>query len=521
MGANVDFPEDGRDRRMRLARLGVVLSLPALYWHVVPPLVGQWARDDDYTHGFLILPLALYFVWCDRDRLAKRPVRPAWVGAGLLLLGLAMLLVGSVGAELFLQRSSFVVVVAGLVWLLLGPQWLRALAFPISFLLFMVPLPAIVMNAVAFPLQLFAAQTATLCLEVVGIPVLREGNVITLADTTLEVAEACSGIRSLQALLALGAVYGYFTTRSVWKRWALVLASVPIAIAANALRVSGTGFLAHHFGSEMAQGFYHSFAGWMVFVAAFAMLLGCGALLGRLPDGKPRAERDEAAQPSAAARWPIAVALVPMAATAVLLWSRGQAEAEVPRRPLAELPLALDGWTGRDLPMDQRVLDLLKLTDYSMRAYAPPAAAGGYEGQLRQSAAPVWLYVGYYASQRTGATYHSPKNCLPGAGWTFRTTTSVEGALPDHPKAAVNRVVIEKGLDRQLILYWYQDRGRTVASEYDAKAYLIWDAMTRNRTDGALVRVSTPVVGSEEDAYHHALAFLRAAWPPLREHLPD
>lgn len=267
------------------AALAALLGAAAwLYWSVAPRLVRQWANDDDYTHGFLILPLALYFVWSDRERLARLPVRPALAGAFLLALGLGMLVVGTAGAELFLQRTSFVVVVAGLVWLILGGAWLRALAFPLAFLLFMVPLPAIVMNAVAFPLQLFAAQTATVCLQAVGIPVLREGNVIALANTTLEVAEACSGIRSLQALLALGAVYGYFTQRSIWKRWALLVLSVPIAIAANALRVSGTGLLAHYFGSEMAQGFYHSFAGWIVFVVAFLMLLGCGGLLSRLPD---------------------------------------------------------------------------------------------------------------------------------------------------------------------------------------------------------------------------------------------
>jgi exosortase len=210
---------------------------------------------------------------------------PSLLGAGLLALGLLMLVVGSVGAELFLQRFSLVVVVAGLVWLILGTALLRELAFPLAFLVFMVPLPAIVLNAVAFPLQLFAAQSATFCMQVGGIPVLREGNTIVLTNTTLEVVEACSGIRSLQALLALGAVYGYFSQKPVWKRWALLFLSIPIAIAANALRVAGTGFLAHFVGAEAAQGFYHSFAGWMVFAVAFVLLLGAGTLLGRLPDG--------------------------------------------------------------------------------------------------------------------------------------------------------------------------------------------------------------------------------------------
>jgi EpsI family protein len=224
-------------------------------------------------------------------------------------------------------------------------------------------------------------------------------------------------------------------------------------------------------------------------------------------------------------RWPFVVALVLMVQAGLVLGSMSRAEVTVARKPFAEFPLDLAGWTGRDLKMEQEVLDLLKLTDYVLRSYAPRrgqerAEGGIYEGQLRQSAAPVWLYVGYYDSQRTGSTYHSPKNCLPGGGWVITSSEHVRGVIPEVPDAPINRVVIEKGFDRQLILYWYQDRGRVVASEYDAKAYLIWDAMTRNRTDGAIVRISTPIVGSEEDAYRHAVPFLQAAWKPLTEHLP-
>lgn len=265
--------------------LGLVVAvLCGLYAPTLSRLVAQWSRDEDYTHGFLILPLAAYFVWDRRERLKTIPVQPSILGVGLLGFGLAVFVLGTVGAELFLQRMSLIVVLAGLVLLILGSGFLKELAFPLAFLILMVPLPAIVMNAVAFPLQLFAAQAATFCLQGAGIPVLREGNVIVLAQTTLEVAEACSGIRSLQALLALGAVYGYFTQRVVWKRWALLLLSIPIAIAANAFRVSGTGFLAHFWGLEAAQGFYHTFAGWLVFVVAFVLLLGCGSLLARISD---------------------------------------------------------------------------------------------------------------------------------------------------------------------------------------------------------------------------------------------
>ena len=263
-----------------------------IYHNILFRLGAHWYTDPDYSHGFLVPLLALYFLWERRRQLLTLPVTPNIAGIGLLGFGLLMLVLGSVGAELYLQRTSVIVVIAGLVLLLLGSASLRMLAFPIAFLLFMVPLPAIVVNAIAFPLQLFAAKTAAFCLFNFGIPVLREGNVIVLAGTTLEVAEACSGIRSLQALLALGTVYAYFTQSVMWKRWVLVLLSIPIAIVANAFRVSGTGILAHYRGAQAAEGFYHTFSGWLIFLVAFALLLACGWLLSRV--GHSRSRRRQA-----------------------------------------------------------------------------------------------------------------------------------------------------------------------------------------------------------------------------------
>jgi exosortase len=260
----------------------LALLLLGLYHKILLRLIDHWYIDPDYSHGFLVPLLALYFVWERRQQLSGLSARPHKAGILLLGGGLLMLLLGSAGAELYLQRTSLIVVIAGLILLVLGKPYLRALAFPVAFLFFMVPLPAIVVNSIAFPLQLFAAKTAAFCLFEFGIPVLREGNVIVLAGTTLEVAEACSGIRSLQALLALGTVYAYFTQSSMWKRWILVLMSVPIAIVANAFRVSGTGILAHYWGPQAAEGFYHTFSGWLIFLVAFVLLLACGWLLSRV-----------------------------------------------------------------------------------------------------------------------------------------------------------------------------------------------------------------------------------------------
>ncbi|WP_447986187.1 exosortase A [Nitrospira sp. Nam74] len=263
----------------------LVALLAGLYHEVLVKLGIQWNDDPDYSHGFLVPVLVGYFVWERWDRLKVIRISPSLWGIALLASGLLMLVIGSIGAELYLQRSSLIVVIAGLVLLIMGRDALKTFMFPIAFMLFMVPLPAIVVNAVAFPLQLFAARTAEFCLFNFGIPVLREGNVIVLAGTTLEVAEACSGIRSLQALLALGTVYAYFSQRSTWKRWTLVLLSVPIAIAANAFRVSGTGVLANYWGSQAAEGFYHTFSGWLIFVVAFLLLLACGGLLSKMGHG--------------------------------------------------------------------------------------------------------------------------------------------------------------------------------------------------------------------------------------------
>ncbi|MCA9473070.1 MAG: exosortase/archaeosortase family protein [Nitrospirales bacterium] len=257
----------------------IVGLLCLLYWDITNALVMDWYNDPDYSHGFLVPFLSLFFVWERWDDIKQTEIQPSVWGIGLLGLGLLMLLIGDVGAELYTQRCSLIAVLAGLVLLIFGWNIMWLVSLPLAFLVFMVPLPAIVVNTIAFPLQLFAAKTATFCLFSLGIPVLREGNLIALAGTTLEVAEACSGLRSLLSLLALGTVYGYFSQRLLWKRWALVFLSIPIAIVANAIRVSGTGILAHYWGVEAAEGFYHTFEGWIVFVAAFAMLLVCGTLL--------------------------------------------------------------------------------------------------------------------------------------------------------------------------------------------------------------------------------------------------
>jgi exosortase len=257
-------------------------SVWLLYGAVIRHLVHDWIRDENYSHGFLIVPLALYFVWERRNRLTSLPMEPSNLGLVIVLGSLGVLLAGVLGAELFLTRVSLIGLTAGSIVFLLGWRALRVLAFPVALLLLMIPIPALIFNQIAFPLQLLASQVGETTLRTLGVPVLREGNVIVLANTSLEVAEACSGIRSLISLLTLGIVYGYFSDPRGGVRAAIALSTIPIAIASNGARVAGTGIAAHYIGPEAAEGFFHTFSGWLMFVAAFLMLFVVVRLIVRL-----------------------------------------------------------------------------------------------------------------------------------------------------------------------------------------------------------------------------------------------
>jgi EpsI family protein len=216
--------------------------------------------------------------------------------------------------------------------------------------------------------------------------------------------------------------------------------------------------------------------------------------------------------------WAFAVAVAMLLSTWGSLQLVSHGEPVLSKKPFSKFPLEINSrWEGKELGLARDVLDVLKLTDYMMRVYVPVRTEQAVSGFRL----PVYLYVGFYESQRTGATYHSPKNCLPGAGWQFVEAEPAIVTRPGGAEVTVNKVLIQKGLDKQVILYWYQDRGRVMASEYWAKAYLIWDAMTMHRTDGSLVRISLPVGTSVEDAYRQGFAFMQDAWPLLQGYLPD
>jgi len=259
----------------------LAVAAGVVYWPIVVPMVRQWAADDNYSHGFLVPFIAGYLAYMRRDELLEAEVRPAESGLVLVLFGLAMLLFGWLATEYFTMRASLVVMVAGSVLHILGWRIFRILLAPLAYLLLMIPIPYIVYDAAAFPLKLFVTKVSVLALKAMGIVIWQEGNILMFPSITLEVADACSGLRSIMSLLALGAAYAFVLHTSVRDRVVLIASTLPIAVFTNCLRVIATGVLAQHFGAAAAEGFFHEFAGFFVFFAAVLMFVALGAILKR------------------------------------------------------------------------------------------------------------------------------------------------------------------------------------------------------------------------------------------------
>jgi exosortase D (VPLPA-CTERM-specific) len=505
--------------RLFLAGLAVL----ALYLPVLQRLAAQWWNDANYSHGFLVPVFCAYVVWERRAHLRELAGRadPASV-SGLIVLALSLgtLFLGLLGAELFLARSSLLGVIAGLVLFFYGWPMLRALLFPLGALWLMIPLPALIYNQIVFPLQLLASRVAAAGLQGFHlVPVLREGNVLVLPGTRLEVAEACSGIRSLMSMLTLGLVYGWLAERSRWRRALLCVAIVPIAVFSNAVRVMFAAVAAEYWGEAAVEGTAHAISGVVLFLAATLALAGFHVLLRKLSPGAKVPESPSPRVPSSPSP-PVSLSpcssvslssvLVVLLLLVAALAARaaGRHEAAFLRRPLENVPLAVAGWQGQDAPLPPEMVAAAGVDDYLNREYRQ-------EGQKY-----LGLYVGFYRSQATGESIHSPKNCLPGSGWQPVRATEVLLRAPDGASRPVNLYIIRQGPDQQAVLYWYQSHGRMIASEYRAKLHMIADAIRLRRTDGALVRIVIPVTRSEGEAQADAVRFAEQILPSLEGTLP-
>jgi exosortase D (VPLPA-CTERM-specific) len=481
-------------------------------------LAHRWSLQEEYSHGFLIPLISAWLLWARRDALRANFGEPSLWGVAVVALATALHVCGELSAVFLLSQVAFVVALAGLVLAIGGYSLLRVALLPIIYLLFAIPLPYFIDASLTLQLQLISSKLGVDFIRLFQIPVFLSGNIIDMGTYKLQVVEACSGLRYLYPLISLSFLAAYLFQAPIWQRAVIVLSSIPIAIGMNGLRIGVVGILVNHWGAQMAEGALHFFEGWVIFLACSALLAGemiaLAAMSGRrLIDtfGLPKYPAQSIhATDRARTNQTLLLVCLGLLCIAAFASLRGSRQSEIipARERFVAFPTRLANWQGTTLSIDPATEQTLKVDDYILANYS------------RADGKAVNLYVAYYASQRTGESPHSPTVCLPGGGWLI-TRLERQSLSLDGDRIAFNRVIIQNGAARDLVYYWFDERGRSVADEYLAKWYLLEDSIVKNRSDGALIRLTTPIEsGSEDDADRRLQAFVAAALPRLKQFLP-
>jgi exosortase D (VPLPA-CTERM-specific) len=511
---------------LRSARIGipsVALPLVALlicfveFSGALGELVTRWSGQEEYSHGFLIPAATALLLWMRREAILANFGQPALAGPLLVVTALAMHAIGELSAIYVLSQIAFVIALFGIVLAAGGYPLFKATFIPIAFLIFAIPLPYFIEAGLTLKLQLISSELGASLIRMFQIPVYLEGNVINLGHSTLQIVEACSGLRYLYPLLSIAFLSAYLFQAPLWQRAAVFLSAIPITIVMNSIRIGMVGVTMACWGPDMANEVLHAFEGWIIFVACLAILTA--EIYGlTLFSGKPFFEIFHF--PGVATTPPIKMteARRPMFAVLCTLGVVGltvsfisvRSEVVPSRAPFASFPARIGQWQGHALLIDRETEQSLGLSDYILSDYK------------RADGKAINFYVAYYASQRKGLSPHSPVVCIPGGGWIITSLNEMilPGAGAEMP---INRVVIERNSNRQLVYYWFDERGRKIANEYWAKWYLLADAITKHRTDGSLVRLTTEILPgeTERDADERLQSFMGAVLPSLPEYLPS
>ncbi len=460
---------------------------------------------------------------------------PTWIGLVPFGFGLFLFWLGELGGEYYTLYISLWVVIVSLVWTHLGWERVKTVSFAAIMLLASFPFPNVINFRLSLDLKIMSSRLGVALLRLYGMSAYREGNIIDLGFTQLQVVDACSGIRYLFPLMILSLLLAYWFRGHTWKRSVLFLSSIPLAIFVNSFRIAATGVLYSFFGAVVAEGFFHGFSGWLIFMFTIPVLLVEMWVLRWLP---PKEQRGDERPPSAGERGdeghadltfdrpasghpkhstpaffqPVFVVAIVLLGSILVLSNTIDFRENIPiKKSFKEFPAKVGEWSGNKEQMEQQFIDALHFSDYAMADYTDSHGKS------------VSFYSAYYESQRKGESTHSPEACLPGSGWEFREAGATDVPIGEGRSMRIKRAFIEKSGQKELTYYWFAMRGRTLTNLYQVKLYTFWDALTKHRTDGALVRLITPVYQNEklEEAEARLQGFTKEIVPVLKEYIPE
>ncbi|MCK0122084.1 VPLPA-CTERM-specific exosortase XrtD [Loktanella sp. F6476L] len=501
------IPAQARLPQINWLGLGLLIGLIAIalpvFWSGFALLGSAWITPE-YSHGPLIPVISLYLFLRER-RLITAPHGPKRAVPGILLTLFALTLgvFGNLVAIPDIVAYALILWVGGVMLTCMGWDQGKHHWAPVLHLIFMLPLPQILYWELTIALQLISSELGVWLIRLANIPVFLEGNIIDLGVYKLQVADACSGLRYLFPILSFSYLMAILYRGPFWHKAVLFALAVPLTVMMNSVRIGNIGMLVNAYGIGQAEGFLHFFEGWVIFGACIAILFAMALTLQRLTrDPKPLRDvvdldtdglGGEAAQVLTVAptRGMVMGLVLSTLITAAFVFTPAPPRVMPDRDVFALFPRTIAGWQGQVIPLDPDIETTLGATDYINATYRAP-----------DSAATVNVFAAWYATQTDGAGIHSPEVCLPVGGWEVFSLDPHAISLPTtiYGDFNVNRAVIQKGLSKQLVYYWFDQRGRRMTSDYAAKATVVYDSFTRGRTDGAMVRFVTPIAEHETTA---------------------
>ena len=501
---------------LKLSALTISFALLLLsFYPYVLSLIGAW-NVEEYSHGYFIPILAALIGWHrlteDKPDLSNN----SWLGPLVLLAGFACLIIAQLSAFEPPAYYALVLGITGILLSFLGLPFVKTTAPALVYLLFCIPLPRLILVTLSAKLQLLSSSLGVFILQLIGVSVFQDGNIIDLGHEKLQVVEACSGLRYLFPLMSLSFLIAFLLKDKMWKRALIFISAAPITMLMNSARIAWVGILVNWKGPGMTEGLVHDLQGWTVFALSLVVLLAETWILMQIgkPKGTLRLEylglaSGPLGQGTPSIKKPAIAAIALLTAFTVFQLSGiiQNREQIIPARPVyATFPTSIAGWQGSPDYIDSEILSELVLSDYVAMNYQKDEDAG------------VNLYIAYYEKQGIGASIHTPANCIPGGGWkiTDHEITPVDLGNMNLP---VSRMIIEKDGAKLLVYYWFSQRGRIMNEQYGAKFYLLVDSILKNRSDGALVRVTTPM--TDEKADERLQAFIKDAYLTIDHYIPD